>query len=82
MLHHALDNHQLLVIFFAKHGDIGLYAVKQLVHHSAHAHKKTWAKRALQNVCQLRWRMYFKNLRLGVEVFFLRCEDDIATLCF
>ena len=82
LLHHAPDDHDLLVVFFAKHCDAtrlaGVDAGKQLHHHGADANKKAGAKVPFEDVGQLgRW-VDLAGLRLGIEIFFPGRKQHIA----
>src|SRR5690625_8007513 len=50
LLAHLANNHQLLIIFFAKNSDPRLYTREQFEHHRAHPFEKIWAERPLQDI--------------------------------
>ena len=54
IVRHALDDGQLLIIFFAEAGGIGLHDVEQLAHHGGHAAEMVRAELAAQFVLQVR----------------------------
>src|SRR5205823_7155357 len=47
---HAADEHRLLEILAAEHGDVGLHQVEQLGHHGQHTGEVAGARRALEPV--------------------------------
>src|SRR5207302_8959072 len=56
---HAADEHRLLEVLAAEHGDVGLHQVKQLGHHGQHAGEVAGTGRALEAV----------GHRTGVEAY-------------
>ena len=69
----------MLVVLLAEHGHARLHTGKQLHHDSADADKKTGAKVTLQDVGQVSGRLHLVGLRLGVELFLIGCEQQLAT---
>ena len=68
LLDHVADDHELLVILFAKQGGARLRARQQLEHHGAHANEEAGAKVAFQNVGQFSGWVYLERLWLGVHL--------------
>src|SRR5690625_4208781 len=50
LLAHLANNHQLLIIFFAKNSDPRLYTREQFEHHRAHPFEKIWAKSPFKSI--------------------------------
>ena len=73
------NDHQLLVIFFAKNGHTRLHAVEQFHHHGADTNEKARPEKSFQNIGQLRRGLHLEGLRLGVQLLLVRGKQHITT---